>query len=163
MVVDVEELEEMDASELHARRLNAKELLTPMSGEKFTFPIADGTVKLSGREQRLRTPTLTRDRLERGEEQEILQGESEGSSSTPRQDSLWYDGEAKSDFRTITREFIYRHHVEPRVKLYVPKEESFLIPLKYIDVTRTTHTSLLTCCLKNRLKTTGTWMEKNNC
>ena len=27
-------------------------------------------------------------------------------------------------------------------KLYVPKEESFPIPLKYIDVTRTTHTSL---------------------
>ena len=29
MVADVEELEEMDASELHARRLNAKEVLTP--------------------------------------------------------------------------------------------------------------------------------------
>ena len=39
-------------------------------------------------------------------------------------------------------DFIYRHHVEPRVKLYMPKEESFPIPLKYIDVTRTTHTSL---------------------
>ena len=29
LVADVEELEEMDASELHARRLNAKEVLTP--------------------------------------------------------------------------------------------------------------------------------------
>ena len=38
--------------------------------------------------------------------------------------------------------FIYRHHVEPRVKLYSPIEESFLVPLKYIDVTRTTHTNL---------------------
>ena len=38
--------------------------------------------------------------------------------------------------------FIYRHHVEPRVKLYSPREESFLIPLKYIDVSRTTHTNL---------------------
>ena len=38
--------------------------------------------------------------------------------------------------------FIYRHHVEPRVKLYSPREESFHIPLKYIDVTRTTHTNL---------------------
>ena len=38
--------------------------------------------------------------------------------------------------------FIYRHHVEPRVKLYVPREESFPIPLKYIDVSRTTHTNL---------------------
>ena len=37
--------------------------------------------------------------------------------------------------------FIYRHHVEPRVKLYSPREESFPIPLKYIDVSRTTHTN----------------------
>ena len=38
--------------------------------------------------------------------------------------------------------FIYRHHVEPRVKLYSPGEESVPIPLKYIDVSRTTHTNL---------------------
>ena len=38
--------------------------------------------------------------------------------------------------------FIYRHHVEPRVKLYSPREESFPIPLIYIDVSRTTHTNL---------------------
>ena len=48
----------------------------------------------------------------------------------------------KSDFWTITGEFIYRHHVEPRVKLYLPREEAFPIPLKYTDVTRTTHASL---------------------
>ena len=30
----------------------------------------------------------------------------------------------------------------PAVKLYMPEEESFPIPMKYIDVTRTTHTSL---------------------
>ena len=38
--------------------------------------------------------------------------------------------------------FIYRHHVEPSVKLYSPKEKSFTISLKYIDVSRTTHTNL---------------------
>ena len=38
--------------------------------------------------------------------------------------------------------FIDRHHVEPRVKLYVRRDESFLFPLKYIDLARTTHTSL---------------------
>ena len=31
--------------------------------------------------------------------------------------------------------------MEPRVKLYVPREESLPVPLKYIDVTRTTHSS----------------------
>ena len=38
--------------------------------------------------------------------------------------------------------FIYRHHVEPRAKLYSPREESFTMPLQYIDVSRTTHTNL---------------------
>ena len=38
--------------------------------------------------------------------------------------------------------FIYRHHVEPRVKLYSLREESIPVPLKYIDVSRTTHTNL---------------------
>ena len=48
MVADIEELERMDASEVHARRLNAKEVLTTMNGEEFMFPIADGTVKIFG-------------------------------------------------------------------------------------------------------------------
>ena len=41
MVADIEELEEMDASELHARRFNAKEVLTPMKSDNFIFPVAD--------------------------------------------------------------------------------------------------------------------------
>ena len=35
MVADIEELEQMDAPEIHARRLNAKEVSTPMKGDKF--------------------------------------------------------------------------------------------------------------------------------
>ena len=61
IVADIAELEQMDVSELHARRLHAKEVLTPMKGENFIFPVADGTVKVSGRDQDLRTSTLIRD------------------------------------------------------------------------------------------------------
>ena len=74
LVADIEDLEEMDASEVHARRLNAKEVLTPQRNGDFMFPVTDGTVKAFGGDQRLRTPTLTGDRPERGEEQEILGG-----------------------------------------------------------------------------------------
>ena len=38
--------------------------------------------------------------------------------------------------------FICRHHVKPGVKLNSPREESFPIPLKYIDFSTTTHTNL---------------------
>ena len=109
-----------------------------MRGENLIFPIADGTVKLSVRDQDLRTSPLIRDSPDRGEEQDNLRGELDGSSPTPFQDSSWYDGEAKNDFWSISRDFIYRHHLGPQVKLYVPTEESFFSPLKYIDVTRTT-------------------------
>ena len=41
LVPDVEEMEEMDASELHARRLNAKEVVTPLRSGNFIFQFAD--------------------------------------------------------------------------------------------------------------------------
>ena len=47
-----------------------------------------------------------------------------------------------NDFWSMSGNCIYRHHVEPRVKLYSPREESFPSPQKYIDVSRTTHTNL---------------------
>ena len=74
MVEDIEELEEMDASKLHAKRLTAKEVSTPVNGEKFIFPIADGRITLSGIDQDLRTSTLIRDHPDRGEAQENLPG-----------------------------------------------------------------------------------------
>ena len=83
LVADIEELEEMDTSELHARRLNAKEVLTPQRSGNFIFCVPDGTVEIFGEEQLLRTSTLTRERPERGEEQGNLRGESDGLSSLP--------------------------------------------------------------------------------
>ena len=47
-----------------------------------------------------------------------------------------------NDFWSMSGNFTYRHHVEPGVKLYSAREESFPIPLKYIDVSGTTHTNL---------------------
>ena len=38
MIADIEDLEEMDATEIHARMLNAKEVLTPMKGDLFCIP-----------------------------------------------------------------------------------------------------------------------------
>ena len=72
MIADIEELEEMDASELHARRLIVKEVLTPVKGGILIFPVADGTVKTPGGDRRLKPSTIIRDRPERGEEQEVF-------------------------------------------------------------------------------------------
>ena len=140
LVADLEELETMDASEIYSKRLNAKEVIFPKQGE-IIFPIADGRIKTLGGDQELRTSTLIRHRPIQGESHINFLGESEGSLPQP-QDSFPDAGEAINDFWSMSGSFIYRHHVEPRVKLYSPREESFPIPLKYIDVTRTTHTNL---------------------
>ena len=84
---------------------------------------------------------MIRDRPIRREGQRDFQGEPEGSLPPP-DDTFPDAGEAINDFWTMSGSFIYRHHVESRVKLYSPREESFPIPLKYIDVSRTIHSNL---------------------
>ena len=123
-----------------SKRLNAKEVIFPKQGNSF-FPIADGRIKTSGGDQELRTSTLVRHRPIQGESDIDFLGESEGSLPQP-QDSFPDAGEAINDFWSMSGSFIFRHHVEPRVKLCSPREESFPNPLKYIDVSRTTHTNL---------------------
>ena len=103
--------------------------------------IAHGRIKLLGGDQDLRTSTLVRHRPIRGESHVDFLGELEGSHLPP-QDSFPDAGEAINDFWSMSGNFKNRHHVEPRVKHYSPREESFPIPLKYIDVSRTTHTNL---------------------
>ena len=139
LVAGIEALETMDASEIYSKRSNANEVIFPKENEKI--PVADGRIKLPGGDQELRTSTLIRPRPIQGEGHEDFLGESEGSLPPPH-GSFPDAGEAMNDFWSMSGNFIYRHHVEPRVKLYSPREESFPIPLKYIDVTRATHTTL---------------------
>ena len=126
----------------------------PKKMENLFFPVADGRIKLPGGDQDLRTSTLTRQRPIRGECHVDFLGESERSLPPPH-DSFLDAGEAINDFWSMSGNFIFRHHVEPRVKLYSPREESFPIPLKYIDVSRTTRTNL-DVKQKRRIMTIGT-------
>ena len=102
------------ASENHARRINATEV-TPTRGEHFIFSAADGTAKLFGRDYGVRESTLRREQPVRSEH---------------LTDETTDDAEARNDFWSMEGDFICRLHVEPRVQLCVPKEETFPIPLK---------------------------------
>ena len=107
MVADIEELEEMDASEIHARRLNAKEVLTPMKNETSYSQSQMEQPQSLVREQRLRTATLTMERRERGEEQEILQRTSDAfHSPTPFQEDSARDDEAPLKYIDVTRKLL---------------------------------------------------------
>ena len=75
-------------------------------------------------------------------ERESLSGEYLGDREEFQPEESEDVAEIRNDFWPIQGNFIYRHHIEPRVQLYVPWEESFPFPLKYIDVTRSTHTDV---------------------
>ena len=98
------------------KRINAKEVIFPKHEGELIFPIADGRIK---------TP---------GGDQELIQGESniDFLGESEAHDSLPDAGEAIHDFWSMSGSFIYRHHVEPRVKLYSPREESFPIHLNIL-------------------------------
>ena len=104
-----------------------KEVLISQNGDEFIFRAADGTAKLSGKDYESREPTenfkVNWESLNRQNQQMTLKP-------------------VPTLGRSIQGDFIYRHHNEPRVQLYVPKELTFPIPLKYIDVTRSIYTDL---------------------
>ena len=139
LVADSEELEKMDAWEIYPRRIDAKEVLTSQSEKIFIFLIADGTAKLSGRDHEFREP---RQRREQPAESEDLSGERQGEPEGPQPTETKDDAEVWKDRWSIQGDFIYRHHIEPRVQVSVPKEETFPIPLKHVDVTTATYTNL---------------------
>ena len=128
--------EELDASEIHAKRLSAKEVILP---KKITIP-----------SRRWNSTTFWRrsgtENINLDTESTYSRRKSRESKGSPPPihfpDSFPDAGEARNDFWSMSGNFIYRHHVEPRVKLHTPREESFPISLKYFDVSRTTHTNL---------------------
>ena len=84
-------------------------------------------------------PTLRQASTVRSED---LSGKLHGEQGESQPTEPTDDAEARADFWSVQGDFIYRHHNEPRGQLYVSKEETFPIPLKYIDVTRSTHSDL---------------------
>ena len=112
-VADIEELETMDASEIYCKRLNAQEVIFPQKMEN-SFSSRRWTNQIfwrrSGTENiHLDTGTPNSRRRSRRFSWWIKRV----SSTTSRLTS-----EAINDFWSMSGNFIYGHHVEPRVKLY---------------------------------------------
>ena len=97
---------------------------------------------MSGRDYEFLESTL---RWERTVESEDLSGGLQGKSEERQLTEPTDNDEARNDFGSAQGHFINCHHSEPRVQLYVPKakEETFPIPLKIFDVTRSTQTNVM--------------------
>ena len=93
-VADLEELETMDALEICSKKTQCERRdISQKKNGKNIISIADGRIKLLGRDQDLRTSTLVRHRPIQGESHVDFLGESEGSLP-PSHDSFPDAGEA---------------------------------------------------------------------
>ena len=139
VVADIEDLEKLDAWEILARRVNAKEVITPKREWQVYIPNRRWNGKIVRKRlwcPRIHSgagPTCTEWRPQRKTSRKLWEVSTDETKDDP---------EARDDFWSMEGDFIHCHHVEPRVQLYVPKEELFPIPRKYIDVTRAADTNL---------------------
>ena len=115
-----------------------KRSIDATKGRRFYIPKSRWSSKIVRRDCEFQEPTPRREPTVRSEDLSgELQGEPEVFQPTEAKD----DAEARKDFWSTQGDFICRHHIEPRVELHVPKEETLPIPLTYFDATRTTNTT----------------------
>ena len=110
LVADMEALEKFDASDVHPRRINAKEILIRQTDDEFIFPFADGTANLSGIDYEFRKFSLRREPTRKEPRfqwrtRESLNRQKPQMTVTP-----------VPIFWSIQGDFICRHHNEIRVQ-----------------------------------------------
>ena len=155
----LEDLEELEASEIYPRRINAKELLIRQKDDEFIFPVADGTAKLSGRDYDFREPTLRREQTVRSQDLSgELQGEPEELQPTESRD----DAEARRDFYSVQGDFIYRHHNEPEFSQMCRKKKHSLCHWNTM-ISSGQLTPIWTSFKKSVLMTTGMSIRREVC
>ena len=116
LIADIEKLEQTDASETYAKRLNAKEVSTPVSREKSFFTIADRTVTLwrrSASENILLNPGSPRPRRR--------------TRNSARRIRRLTDAEAKNDFWSIKGDFIVAITWNPESNCTCREKNHFLL------------------------------------
>ena len=81
--------------------------------KNYIFPVANDSAKLSGRDYEFQEPTLGRESTVK---RENLNGESHGDQEEFQPEEAEDDAEARKDFWSVEGNFVYCHHIEPRVQ-----------------------------------------------
>ena len=134
LVADVEGLENLDAFEIHARRVNAKVVLMTKKGEEFVISFRR-SVKLAGRDKVFRKSTLIQSHLAPGRGAQRWSWRRVGRVSSVRPTSGWRRS-AKRFLRITFIAITLNQELN-----YVLEEGTFPRPIKYIDVVRRTNTT----------------------
>ena len=127
MIADYEDLQESEASEIYVKGFKNQEVIRK---RRLRISVCRRNSKTSWSSK---TIINSGENLEREDDVEIEDGDRKGINT--------------EDSWSMSGEFIYRHHEEHRLKPYDPDNETFPIPLKYVDVMRQTQTSIKRCSL----------------
>ena len=95
LIAVIEELENLEASEVYPERLNAKEVLLTQRKGELVLLVADSTAKLSGRDHEFQEPTPRREQTVR---RKSFSGESQGEAEESQPTESRDDVEARRDF-----------------------------------------------------------------
>ena len=129
-------LGKLDASDVSPRRINAKEIWISQKGDEIIFPIADGTAKLSGRLRIPKTPLQDGSKPQRAKI--AVDNLKVSRESLHRQNQqMTLKPEPTSGRSKVTSSIVITLNLE--FNSMCRKEETFPVPLEYIDVTRATH------------------------
>ena len=112
------------SSEIHLRRLNAKDVLITQRDDEFVFLVEDGSAKLSRRNYEFQEPTLRRESTVR---RENLSGKSHGDREEFQPEETKDDAEDLEYFWSIQGHFIYCHHIEPRSSIISGREKNHIL------------------------------------
>ena len=129
--MDAEDLRHNPASDVHVKRFKAKELEEGRLEFRCIFSYENGSKQLEGRHPRSVPDAISNAVGDRKQEEETAGSDllrmSEQEQEIERQVLSEADRstiEARSDFWCSTGNFVFKHHVIPERKLYVPKEDS---------------------------------------
>ena len=111
LVADIEDLENLDAWEIHARRLNAKEVITQRGMKIVYFPIEDGSAKFWKRLWSPRIHSKARTTCKEWRSQRRTSRKPTEVSTDRNKRWRW----SPQWLLVNGRDFVHRHHVEPRV------------------------------------------------
>ena len=150
-LLDWEEVQKADhPNRITVKIFKAEEVNFIKNLDEFIFPIANGDLLQPGDRRIERT---TRKRVvwrnprqdTEGSTTEGDEGQPDPSGDSTDTDSMPDPEDAEPeclDTWTTNNDVLIRHHLTPRQKLFIPTVEDCPIPLKFLDVMRTTETDL---------------------
>ena len=154
LVSDWEQIENAKrTSDIHVKRFKAEEVVIIIKQNQYCFPITTGNLRVPGETNKQLIRRVSSSTQNKNKEQlpGAIHGEPEAADAEEAEEARSSPSShidephhqvAPEDYWTMKGDLLVRHHLQPRKELFVPEESNMPFPLKYIDIIRSTRTTL---------------------